>query len=231
MKKALSFFALFWLLSTVLFAQNYRDRHPFDFKRFNLGLQIGLTYNDYNLNEQINVANGLDTLRRISLQTKPGIDFGMIANMNLGRQISLRAVPSISLEQRDIYYNIDGPEGPKSQTRKIDPAYFNLPVMIQWKTSYWRRLRFYTLTGGQISVNMVRTEKVQDDPNLIKLTRYDAALVFGFGINMYGDKVKFSPEIRYKLGLTNVYVPDNTTFATAISRLSSQVISLNFNFE
>lgn len=231
MKKAFSFLALFWLLSSILCAQNYRDRHPFDFKRFNLGMQIGVTYNDYNLNEQINVAEGLDTLRRISLQRRPGLDFGMIANVNLSRQIALRAVPSISLEQRDIYYNIDGPEGPKSQTRKIDPAYFNLPVMVQWKSSYWRRLRFYGLTGAQLSVNMVRTEKVQDNPDLIKLSRYDAALVFGFGINMYGDKVKFSPEIRYKLGLTNVYVPDNTNFAHAISRLSSQVISINFNFE
>lgn len=231
MKKAFSFFALIWLLFSVSFGQNYRDRHPFDFKNFNLGLQIGLTYNDYNLKEQINVAEGLDTLRNVSLQTKPGMDFGMIANVNLSRQISLRAVPSISLEQRDIYYQIDGPEGPRRQTRKIDPAYFNLPVMIQWKTSYWKRLRFYTLTGAQLSVNMVRTEKVQDNPDLIKLTRYDGALVFGFGLNMYGDKIKFSPEIRYKLGLSNVYVPDNTTFATAISRLSSQVISLNFNFE
>ncbi|MCI4670739.1 MAG: PorT family protein [Bacteroidia bacterium] len=231
MKKALSFFALSVLLSSMVFAQNYRDRHPFDFKRFNLGLQIGLTYNDYNLKEQVNIGEGLDTLRNIRLQTRPGINFGMIANMNLGRQLSLRMVPSISLEQRDIYYNIEGPEGPKPQTRKIDPAYFNIPLMFQWKTSYWKRTRFYVLTGGQVSVNMARNEKVQDNPELIKLSRYDGALVFGFGLNMYGDKVKFSPEIRYKLGLSNVYVPDNTTFAHAISRLSSQVISLNFNFE
>jgi len=80
-------------------------------------------------------------------------------------------------------------------------------------------------------VNLVRTEEVRDDPNLIKLTRSEGALVFGFGVNMYGDKVKFSPEIRYKMGFTNVYVPENTSFATAISRLTSQMISLNFNFE
>ncbi|MEO0897296.1 MAG: porin family protein [Bacteroidota bacterium] len=231
MKKALGFFLLCSLLPLSIFAQGYLNKHPFDFKRFNLGLQIGLQYNSFNLSEQVNVAEGLDTLQFIQLRPKPGINFGMIANYNVAPYLSIRAVPSISLEQRDIVYNISGLEGPRNPVRKVDPTYFDLPVMLQWKTSYWRRLRFYVLTGAQVSMNLVRNEKVEDNPELIKLTRFDNALVFGFGLNMYGDKVKFSPEIRYKLGMQNVYVPDNTNFANAISRLSSQVISLNFNFE
>jgi len=231
MRQACCFIALTLLLIGSSFSQNYRDRHPFDFKKFNLGLQIGLTYNDYNLNQQINVGEGPDTLRGLSVRPRPGVSLGMITNLNLGRQVSLRAVPSITLEQRDLVYQIGNPQESAPLVRKVDPAYFNLPVTLQWKTSYWRRLRFYVLTGAQLSVNLVRTEEVRDDPNLIKLTRSEGALVFGFGVNMYGDKVKFSPEIRYKMGFTNVYVPENTSFATAISRLTSQMISLNFNFE
>ena len=221
--------ALLLLIASVdVSAQIYRNGHPFDAKPFNLGFLMGFTYNSYNLKEQIHITEGGRTLDNIELVNKPGLNIGMIANLNLTQQLALRSVVNISLEQRDFnFYFADG----TTEVRKIEAAYLNVPLMLQIKTGYYRSSRVYVLTGGQWGVNLSSDKKVRDDPRLLKINRQDFSLVFGFGINLYGDRLKLSPEIVYKMGLFNIYEPEFTSHAEAIQSLSSQVISLNINFE
>lgn len=245
MRKNITKNTTFYFLSLTLFfllisgmgqqasAQNFRNAHPFDFKRFNLGFLMGFTYNSYNLKEQINIEeNGL-LLKRIEMLPRPGMNLGMITNMNLHKQVALRFIPTISLEQRDFNYYFqerDG-EGIMTERRKIEAAYLDMPLVFQLKSSYYGRTRFYILAGAKFGVNLASNKRVQDDPKLLKITTADYGLVFGFGLNLYGDRIKLSPEIVYKMGLPNIFVPEFTTHAAAISSLTSQVIAINFNFE
>jgi len=221
--------ALLLLIAPVdVSAQIYRNGHPFDAKRFNLGFLMGFTYNSYNLKEQINITDGGRTLENIELISKPGLNLGMIANLNLAKQISLRSVVTISLEQRDFNYRFaDG----TVELRKIEAAYLNVPIMAQIKTGYYKSSRVYVLAGGQWGVNLSSDRRVRDDPRLLKINKQDFSLVFGFGINLYGDRLKLSPEIVYKMGLFNIYQPEFTSHAQAISSLHSQVLAININFE
>jgi hypothetical protein len=209
-------------------AQIYRNGHPFDAKPFNLGFLMGFAYNSYNLKEQVNITDAGTTLKGITLISKPGINLGMIANLNLSQQISLRSVIGISLEQRDFEFRFDNGI---TEIRKIEAAYLNVPLMAQIKTGYYKSSRVYVLVGGEWAYNLSSDKKVLDDPRLLKIDKQDVSLVFGFGLNLYGERLKLSPEIVYKMGLFNLYEPDNTTHSAAISSLHSQVLSLNINFE
>ena len=115
--------------------------------------------------------------------------------------------------------------------RKIEAAYFNIPVMLQWRTKHWERNRLYVLTGAQLGFNLQSDKKVIDDNNRLKINTQDASLVVGIGWNLYGDRLKLSPEIRYSFGMFNIYQPTNTTHAEAISNLQSQVLTFSINFE
>ena len=189
---------------------------------------MGLNYNAYNLKEQINICEDNICLSEIEVVPKLGLNLGMISNLRIHDQVSIRFVPSVSLEQRDFNYFF---QRDSTVLRKIEASYFNLPLMMQWKSKYWRRTRIYVLTGAQLGINLNSNKKVRDDPNLLKITTQDLSAVFGFGLNLYGDRVKLSPEIKYSLGLFNIYVPESTSHANAIARLSSQVITININFE
>lgn len=228
MRRTLSIFLCALVALPAASAQNY-GKHPFDFKTFNLGFLMGLTYNSYNLKEQVNVVENGVTLSSITLQNRPGLNLGMITNLNLSNRLSLRFIPTISLEQRDFLYRFQGV--PEPEIRKIEAAYLDMPVMFQIKGPYYKRTRFYVLTGGKFAINLMSNERVQNDDKLLKIKREDFGLTFGFGVNLYGDRIKLSPEILYKVGLTNIYVPEATTHANAIERLSSQVIAINVNFE
>lgn len=210
------------------FSQNYRIKHPFDFKQFNLGFLMGLNYNAYNLKEQINILERGVLLRQIEVLPRYGLSLGMISNFNLADQVSLRFIPTISLEQRDFNYFF---HNDSTVLRKIEASYLNLPLMFQIKSKYWKATRFYVLAGGQLGVNLASNKKVRDDQNLLKIKTQDVSLVFGAGLNLYGDRIKLSPEIRYSMGLQNIYQPEYTSHAEAISQLFSQVLIFVVNFE
>ena len=207
--------------------QKYR-KHPFDFKDFNLGFLMGLNYNAYNLKEQIQVEDKGVLLERITVNPRMGLSLGMISNLNLSDHFSLRFIPTISLEQRDFDYQF---EHDPLIIRKIEASYLNLPLMLQMKSKYWRSTRHYVLAGVQLGLNLGSNKKVRDDLNLLKITTHDVSLVFGFGWNLYGDRIKLSPELRYSMGLFNIYQPEFTSHADAIQFLTSQVLMLVVNFE
>lgn len=220
--------------SSSLLAQTY-GRHPFDSKTFNLGFQMGMNWNGYNLKNMVRVYDRGVWLDQIEVIPRWGLSFGMISHFNLHDNIALRIVPTISLEQRDFnFFFEDGTEPIDSVApvlRKVEAAYFNVPVLVQWRSKYWQRTRMYVLTGGQIGWNLQSNKKVIDDNNLLKINTQDLSLVVGFGWNLYGDRLKLSPEIRYSFGLFNIFEPEHTTHAGAIGELYSQVLTISVNFE
>ncbi len=227
------------LTHTEVLGQRYRKNHPFDLKRFNLGFLMGATYNRYNVKEQINVASGrVDDpriLRQIELHPQLGLNLGMITNLNLRRNLAIRFIPAISLEQRNFDYRFEGSTErlPAIEQRKIEASYLNLPILFQYKSVYSGSYRLYLLAGPQLGINLASNKKVNDDPRLLKIESQDISIVLGVGFNIYGDRIKLSPEIRYSAGIRNLYVsdPDRTSHAGAIGKLFSQVLSLNVNFE
>ncbi|WNJ19567.1 porin family protein [Pontibacter sp. G13] len=228
--------ALLTMALAVVFAQplhaQFFGNHRFDQSRFNLGFLVGMAYNSYNLNEEILVEDDGILLKRIELVPKYGIRLGLITNFKINKRVAFRFIPSVSLEERDFNYVFQGSGNLDSTAiRKISTTYFNLPLLVQIKTGYYKRTRFYVMTGIQPSINLQSTKKVVNNLDLLKISDFDLALVFGAGLNLYGDKVKLSPEIYYSLGLIDIYEPQFTTHANAIQRLSTQTLSLVINFE
>jgi len=225
--------SLVLLLSLVSYypslAQRF-GRHEFDFKRFNLGFQVGINYSTYDLEEDIMVSSpGYSTIaERIEMNPQPGLRLSIITNLNLHNNLALRFIPGVSLEQRNFKFFFD--DG-TIEDRKVEATYLYLPLLFQFKSDYYNKTRFYVVGGGQMGINFASNKRVRDDPSLLKINQQDFNLVVGLGFNLYGDKIKLSPELTYSFGLKNIYEPEFTTHAEAIQSLRSQVLALIINFE
>jgi len=189
---------------------------------------MGLNISRYNVKDRPKVYDDGIYLRNIEMIPRAGLTLGVISNINLKNNMALRFVPTVSLEQRDFNYNF---ENDSLVVRKIEASYLNLPLMVQWRTNYYKVYRLYVLTGLQLGINMASNKKVRDDPNLLKIQEQDISIVVGAGFNLYGERIKLSPEIKYSIGLRNLYVPEFTSHKAAIRKLFSQVLSFNVNFE
>ena len=165
---------------------------------------------------------------------KPGFNIGLITNLRIINNIDIRLMPSVSLEQRDFRFNFQSkldPEGDSLVIRKIESAFLNIPFMVKFKSDFYQAYRVWAQFGVQLSVNMASTKKVRTDPNLLKTLVTDFSFVSSVGIDLYGERLKLNPELRFAMGLVNVYVPANTRFPTAVTALFSQSLTLLINFE
>lgn len=212
----------------------FAQKSPYTYRRdrlgkFNLGMTMGIAYNTYRASTEINIADGPDTLRRIVLYPKPGLMLGVISNLNVADFLSLRMVPHFTFEQRSFEFQYRN--GKKTEMKRIESSYFNVPIMAQWRTPYYMRHRIIVTTGLQAGWNMISDKKVYNNPDLLKIRTQDLSFVIGTGIILYGDRIKMTPEIRYCAGFVNVYEPMNTRFSSAIKYLYSQTLTFSINFE
>jgi hypothetical protein len=219
-------FCLGFILYSPLWAQWNNLRY--DKRRFNMGFTIGLNFSDVKLYYGPLDFNRitLEKLREIRVTNVPGINLGIINNLKLGNNFDLRFVPSVSLQQKLFSYVFKD----NVVDKKLEATYMELPFFIKFKSNYYRHYRVYIMSGVKYSINLMSDKRVKDDPDLIKIEGEDLSWEFAFGIDLYGDRVKLSPEIRYSLGLRNIYV-NESYYGDAIKMLTSHGIVLCLNFE
>ena len=88
----------------------------------------------------------------------------------------------------------------------------------------------YVTTGFKYNLDLSSNENVEDD-RLFKIRGNDLGYELGFGIDMYFEFFKFSPQIKATFGVNNLLVQDGTFYVEGIERLETRAILLNFTFE
>ena len=228
-------FGLLCLLFFVSAGLQAQTTHYFDQRRFNLGFTMGLAAASYDMSSQTNQVDPSTgrVVTRVDVITKPGIYLGLITNVKLHEYFDVRFMPSVSLEERDFLFYFDSTTTNQDPVirKKIESSNLNLPLTVKFKSDFYRNTRVFVQFGIQPTFNLASSKKVRNDPELLKTQNFDLAVLASVGIDLYGDKLKLSPELRFTRGLGNLYVPTRTRFPRAIIDLFSQLLVLNINFE
>lgn len=201
----------------------------YDLRNFNLGFNIGANYSQVKIRYhqlQYNTQNP-QAPSMVRVEGVPGINLGLIMNKKLHKYFDLRMIPSVSLQQRNIYFELPD----TILKRRLEASYLYIPLLLKYKSQFYKGYRVYVLGGGQVGINLASDKRVRDNPELIRTERVDFQWVAGVGMDLYLDKVKLSPELTYALGVRNIYDPTGTRFGYVIRSLHMQTITLNLHFE
>ena len=227
------------LVSYVASVSGQNNRH-YDLRKFNLGFLMGLNIADVKIKYN-NLKTNYDKpgdLAEIDALASPGITLGMITNTKIIPHFDFRFIPSISLQQRNFNYHFAGHQKispfqyqDSIVKKRLESANLDLPAMVRFRSGFYKNYRVYVMTGMKYSINLASDKRSRDDPNIIKIDKRDWSWEVAAGIEIYGDRVKLTPEIRYSLGLRNVYSPENTDFGDRITRMNTQTILISLNFE
>ncbi|MFN8922969.1 MAG: porin family protein [Sphingobacteriia bacterium] len=201
----------------------------YDTRKWNLGFTMGLHMGFVRLDQGDIDPDPITGLiaRDVRARPVPGINLGLIANLPLHRYFDLRFVPQVSLQQRDFTYRVRD----TTFDRRLQASYMDLPLMIRFKSQFYHNYRVYVMTGLKYSLNLTSEKRVKDDPDLIKIDRKDLSIEFAWGLTLYGDRVMLSPELRYSLGVLNVYSPERTEYGNAIRSIANHTLTFSLNFE
>lgn len=168
----------------------------------------------------------------------PGFTVGILGDLKLNNFFNLRFTPNLDFTTRSISYSDLTSNSTTWLTQDIQSTIIQLPLYIKYRAVWYNRSRPYLIAGGGLDCDLQRSKDVN-----VLLRPYDFFVAFGVGCDIYFDYFRLSPEFKFCLGMNNVLTPlsargdlgsltdDQIRYTKALSRLTSKLFVLTFNFE
>ncbi len=236
------FFSILLLLIPIsVFAQKpkVQNLRNYDHDNFHLGYTIGLNSADFSIRNSDIFFDPSLSVYSVESRQSVGFQFGAISDFHLGENFDLRFLLYASFSQRDLEYTILKDKGNdefefEQYTMPISSTFLEFPVLLKYKSTRINNYRVYVLGGVNPKldpVHIIKTEYIQPDKPKIRLQPYDLMLEVGIGLDFYTEFFKFSPEIKFGVGMLDVMQPDNTKYTNSIDYLKSRMLMISFHFE
>jgi len=208
-----------------------KNQPTYDQRKLHFGFSIGLNYYDFKVDEIANL-NELTGYYNITTEVEPGYTILIISNLRLGDNSDLRFTPGFASTVRRINFDILDPRTEElvTEMRQIESAFLEFPLEFKYKSDRVDNYRLYVLGGVKYSLDLSSDEDIEDD-RVFKLRQNDYSYELGFGVDIYFEYFKFSPQIRATFGVSNTKVEDGTFLVEGINTLQTRAILINFTFE
>lgn len=225
--KRLSIFFLLFGLTIGTFAQTSRPKNLpiFDAMPAHLGYSVGVNVMSFLYQEKDGNA--------VAVKQNPGININLITSVRLAKYLDFRAMPGIMFGQRDV--SVTSTFG--TWEAPIESVFIDLPLLLKYRSERVNNFAPYLiagvnprvdLTGGEITDGWKRAARIVD--------AFDVYPELGVGLDFYLEKVKVSTELKFSIGMLNVYKPaedvtEYQVYNNAFERISSNMVILSFHIE
>jgi len=204
-----------------------RNRPFFDKKIISWGYYFGMNFYDFKIDYD-------REYEHIIQESNPGFQVGLVGNLNLNRNISLRMEPGVYFTNRKlIFRNLTTP---RDSIREITSNYVQLPFSVKLNTIRFGNIRPY-ITGGIIFAhNLNSWEDSQNDNSAGRFRMRTDLWMYevGFGFEMYLFYFKFTPSIRGVFALQDELIRDNdpnSPWTNHIESIMTRGVYINLTFE
>lgn len=235
--KTLFVFGSLFMIVVSGFAQDFKTINlpNSDERRLHYGFLIGLHTSGYQtkyspafVGDSVRYMGGIinmDSVTAIEARYKPGFSLGFILNVKLTDYVDFRFLPQVAFYEHEVEYSYSDQE-PQSQL--LEATQVEFPLMLRYKSERRGNTRMYLIGGINPSFE---AKGKNDSESEEKLTLKDTNLSveFGFGIDIYYPFFKFSPEIRFSKGITNLRDANNS-YSLGLERVSINTVTLFLQF-
>lgn len=174
-----------------------------------------------------------DTLYTALVQGKYGFNLGIVTDLHLGDAFDLRFVPALVFGQRDFEYKVLLSNNViESQKRVVESTFLDFPLSFKYKSERVNNGRAFILGGGKVAFDMASLKDVnKSNTKVIRLNPWDLSYHVGFGIDLYFQYFKFTPQITLNYGINNLLIQDGTVYTKLIDSVTSKCFVLSLCFE
>ena len=249
MKRIITILTVIIVCSLTVIAQSDRrvQHKPYiDLRPMHFGILVGAHLQDLEFEnvgmQTITDDNGNVTNQLIVCdadQWSPGFSVGVLAEMRLHNNFSLRISPTMHFGAKHLTFldlqNTDAAGKPIKQTQDLKSTYFSLPIDIKFAAPRWNNHRPYLMAGINPMINMTK-----GDQDIVRLKSFSTMVEVGLGCDFYLPFFKLIPELKFCFGLSNVLDTNHVNelrdenlraYAGSVSSAQSKMIVLTFYFE
>lgn len=199
----LSFILLSW---TGMFAQKKERveyRQNWDKQAVFWGYYLGINRKEFKISY-------LNSTSFVDVEPGVGFEVGLIGDLRLHKNISLRLEPGLSSNSKTLVYT-QIPGGEKDSLRQVNGTYLRIPLLLKLNTDRYNNIRPYLIGGVSYDYNFSSN---QDNPNdnydgEFRMKKNNFTYEIGAGIDIYLPYFIFSPSIRGVFAINNELVKDN----------------------
>lgn len=206
----------------------------FDLRKYHFGFLLSYNTSDFYIRNSTS-SPFRDSLQVLDHLLQPGFNLGIVASVNLNKNISLRFLPGLSFQERILQYEFMKADGTSAFYRKpVESTYLEFPLLMKLRSDRINNFAVYMLAGGKASIDMASQKDVDqtlDDEVVIKLQQYDYSVEAGAGVDFFLMYFKFGIELKHGIGIPNLLIDDGTRFSRPIESLRSKTWVLTFTFE
>lgn len=223
----------FILFQNHLFSQtkvyNRRFLENYDDKEIHFGFYFGTGFSRLDPRHSEYFVNDTNQAVSVTSPAKFAFKVGLVVNKYINRRWDLRTTPGINISSKELKYDIFG-QPSISNARDLD--YFELPVLLKYKSERRKNSRMYMVAGANflIETNIRRGQTALLSKLPTKTA--DFCLEYGFGFEQYLEFGKFTGELRFSHGIKNLYQSDiNKPHTKGIDALKSHTVTVYLYFE
>jgi hypothetical protein len=214
-------------------AQSYqwaKQNNPMqDTRKIGFGFVVGIHTTGYQVKYSDKfVTPKFDTLHSVMAPFSPGFSVGFLANLRLAENLDVRLMPKAAFYNHKLIYNFT------NGTQKdilIETTMVELPLLFKYKSQRRGNVRMYMIGG--INPGFELSSKKDDSAISSNLEIYSTnmSLDAGLGFDFYFPLFKFSQELRFSQGISNILGNAPGIYKDPISKLNTNTVSVYFIFQ
>lgn len=231
---------LLWLFAAPMVKGQYQsgvkmENLPnFDQRKFHFGFLLSYNNSDFYIRQSPS-SLFVDSLKVLDHLRQPGFNLGIVASVNLNKNLSIRFLPGLSFQERILQYEFLNAQGTSSFFSKpVESTNLEFPLLAKVRSDRINNFAVYMILGGKVSLDMASQKDVDqtlDDEVVIKLQQFDYGVEAGAGVDLFLMYFKFGIELKHGIGIPNLLIDDGTRFSSPIESLRSKTWVLTFTFE
>jgi hypothetical protein len=214
-------------------AQKYKwasQNNPnYDERLISYGFMIGLHTSAYQIKYSDRfVTQDLDTVHSVMAPFAPGFSLGFLVNLRLHEMLDLRLMPKAGFYDHNLEYTYT--KGP-IQKQLIETTLMEFPLLLKYKSMRRGNVRMYMIGGATPAFELSGKNDIESSTANLSVRKNNLSLDAGLGFDFYFPLFKFSQEIRFSRGITNMLGTDSSPFREPLSRLNTNTIAVYFIFQ
>ncbi|MEI9918038.1 MAG: porin family protein [Bacteroidota bacterium] len=207
-----------------------RENNPrYDERFISYGFVIGIHQAGYQVKYSDKfVTQNYDTVHAVMAPMSGGFSLGFLVNMRLYDVLDLRLMPKAGFYDYKLEYDYTDRT---SKSQLVETTMMEFPLLLKYKSLRRGNVRMYMIGGFTGSFELSGKNDVESTTANLSVKKTNVTVDAGFGFDFYFPLFKFSPEIRFSRGVTNVLGDDQSVFRDPIKRLNTNMVGVYFIFQ
>ena len=204
----------------------------YDDKIVHFGFLFGFGSSRFNVYHSKNFGSGTAADTAVTIVSPGNFAFqvGGLINFKLNDRFDFKTGMNIALYGREINYRFKN--SPDFPAELRESTWLEIPLLLKYKSQRRGNSRMFVDAGVKIGIEANVRKNAASSRRLDTKTG-DLSLEYGVGFEQFFKYFKFTPELRFSHGLTNMFVTptNNNIYARDIQRLNAHTVTLYLMFE